>query len=187
MAVLTAPRLTPSDVLRRPDHGRGFELINGDLVEQNVSTKSSHIAGEVFFQIRTFVKSRPLGWVFPEGTGFTCFEDQGRMRKADTAFIRANRLSEAQYDADGYCPVCPDLVVEVVSPRDLQYDVNEKRQEWLDAGAEVVWVIEPEDETVHANAAEGSVRLFRKSDVLTAEPVLPGFECPVAELFRRPA
>lgn len=187
MAVLTAPRLTPQDVLRRPDHGRGFELIDGELREQNVSTKSSHIAGEVYGFLRDHVRPKRLGALFPEGTGFVCFEDEDRMRKADTAFIRANRLTKQQFDADGYCPVCPDLAVEVVSPNDLQYEVNEKRQEWLDAGAQLVWVVEPEDETVHAYKADGSVTLFRKADTLTAEPVLPGFACPVAELFRQPA
>lgn len=186
MAVLAAPRLTPADVLRRPDHGRGFELINGELRVQNVSTKSSHIAGEAFYQIRNFLKSYPLGWAFPEGTGFVCFEDEDRMRKADAAFIRTGRLTADQYDANGYCPVCPDLAVEVVSPNDLAYEVSEKRQEWLDAGAQLVWVIEPEDETVHAYRADGSVTLFRKADTLTAEPVLPGFACPVSELFLHP-
>ena len=187
MAVLTAPRLTPADVLRRPDHGRGFELINGELREQNVSTKSSYIAGRTYHRIQSYLDLKPLGWAFPEGTGFVCFEDEDRMRKADAAFIRTDRLSADQYDANGYCPVCPDLVVEVISPNDLAYEVNEKRQEWLDAGAQIVWVIEPEGETVHAYRADGSVMLFRKADLLTAEPVLPGFACPVLELFRNPA
>jgi Uma2 family endonuclease len=186
MAVLTAPRLTPADVLRRPDKGKGFELINGELRELNVSTKSSYIAGEAFYRIRNYLNSHPLGWAFPEGTGFVCFEDDNRMRKADTAFIRTDRLTADQFDANGYCPVCPDFVVEVVSPNDLAYDVNEKRNEWLESGAQLVWVIDPEDETVHAYRADGSVTLFRKPDTLTAEPILPGFACPVSELFRVP-
>lgn len=184
MAILTALRMTPKDLLRRPDRGKGFELINGEMREQNVSTKSSYVAGRTFFKLQSFVETRPLGWVFPEGTGFTCFE--AGMRKADTAFIKTNRLSKQQYDEDGYCDVCPDLVVEVISPNDLAYEVSVKREQWLEAGVQLVWEIDPEAETVHVYKADGSVTLFRKADTLNAEPVLPGFACPVAELFKSP-
>ena len=85
------------------------------------------------------------------------------------------------------CSVVPDLVVEVVSPTDGSNEVNEARIEWLEAGAQLVWVIHPVQQTVHAYRADGSVTEFRRTDTLTAEPVLPEFRIPVADLFRLPA
>ena len=70
-AVLTAApaaRLTPDDLLKMPDEGRGFELVNGELKELNVSLLSSFVAGKAYFQLESHVTPRQLGWVFPEGT-----------------------------------------------------------------------------------------------------------------------
>jgi len=183
-----APRLTPDDLLRLPDRGKGFELVGGELKELNVSYLSSYVAGQVFFQLQTHVGPNRLGWVSPEGTSFRCFpDDPTRVRRADTAFHRLDRLTPGQAASEGHCTVVPDLVVEVVSPNDLADDVNGKRVEWLEAGAALVWVINPPQRTVHAYRADGTVRVFGPNDTLTAEPVLPGFQVPVADLFRLPA
>jgi Uma2 family endonuclease len=190
-AVLTAPaapKLTPDDLLDMPDQGKGFELVDGQLKELNVSYQSSYVAGEIYFHLRSHVGSRGLGWVAPEGTSFRCFPDEpNRVRRAGTSFHALHRLTEAQAMSEGHCTIVPDLVVEVVSPNDLADEVNEKRIEWLEAGAALVWVVHPIQQTIHAYRADGTVSLFGRADVLTADPVLPEFRVPVADLFRLPA
>jgi len=189
-AVLTAPpatKLTPDDLLHLPDGGKGYELVDGELKELNVSFLSSFVAGQTYFALRTHVGTSRLGWVSPEGTSFRCFpDDENRVRRADTAFHRLGRLTADQARAEGHCTVVPDLVVEVVSPRDLAYEVDEKRIEWQEAGAQLVWVIHPGRQTIHAYRADGTVRLIQRTDTLTAESVLPDFRVPVADLFRLP-
>lgn len=193
-AVLTTPppaapvrTYTPDDLLRMAERGKGYELVDGELKELNVSYLSSFTAGEVYFQLRSHVGPRRLGWVAPEGTSFRCFpDDPDKVRRADTAFHRLDRLAAAQAVAEGHLTVVPDLVVEVVSPNDLAGDVNAKRIEWLAAGARLVWVIHPGQQTVHAYHTDGTVRLFNPADALTADPVLPDFRVPVADLFRLP-
>lgn len=190
-AVLTAPpakKFTPDDLLRLQDRGKGFELVDGELKELNVSFLSTYVAGEVHFHLRSHVGPRNLGWVSPEGTSFRCFtDDPDRVRRADTAFHTLGRLTQAQATTEGHLTVVPDLVVEVVSPNDLAYDVNQKRVEWLTAGAKLVWVIHPVQQTIHAYRADGTVGLFGRADVLTGEAVLPDFRVAVADLFRLPA
>jgi Uma2 family endonuclease len=158
------------------------------LKELNVSFLSSYVAGKMYTALQEFISANSLGWVVPEGTSFQCFPDDAKkVRRADAAFISLDRLTVAQATAEGHCTVCPDLVVEVVSPNDLAWEVNQKRTEWLAAGAKLVWIIDPEDRTIHAYKGNVSVTLFRATDTLTAEPVLAGFSCPVADLFRLPA
>jgi Uma2 family endonuclease len=189
-AVLTpAPGkvVTPDDLLRMPDHGRGYEIVDGELKETNVSFLSSFVAGEIHGSLREYVKPRRLGWVSPEGTSFRCFpDDENRVRRADVAFHRLDRLTADRAQAEGHCTIVPDLVVEVVSPNDLAYEVNEKRNEWLGAGAQLVWVVYPDRQEVYAHRRDGTVTFFGPADTLTAEPVLPEFRVPVAELFRLP-
>lgn len=188
-AALAAPprKLTPDDLLRLPDRGKWFELVDGELRELNVSTLSSFAAGMVFFYLQSHVAPRRLGWVFPEGTSYRCFpDDPNKVRRADTAFHALARLTPAQVAAEGHCTVVPDLVVEVISPNDTANDVNAKRIEWLAAGAKLVWVVHPDQQTVHAYRADGTVGLAGPADALTAEPVLPDFRAAVADLFRLP-
>lgn len=190
-AMLTAAppkRYTPDDLLQMADAGKGYELVDGKLVELNVSSLSSLVAGEIFGRIRDYVKARKLGWVFPEGTSFQCFRDKpNKVRRADASFIRLDRLTAEQVAAEGHCTVVPDLVVEVVSPNDLADKVTENRLEWQRAGAQLVWIVHPVEQIVDAYRGDGAVAQYQAVDTLAAEPVLPGFQAVVGELFQMPA
>lgn len=188
MSTIATPRvLTPDDLLRLPDEGQGFELVNGELRELNVSKESSRIAGLIYFLLESHVRASHPAWVFPEGTSYSCFPDEpGKVRRADTSVISLDRMPPASYEDEGHCTIVPDLVAEVISPNDLAKDVEEKRDEWLGAGVKVVWIVSPARRTVHVHRADGSTVLLRETDILTAEGVLPGFQCSVANLFRLP-
>jgi Uma2 family endonuclease len=185
-AALTPPRLTPDDLLRMPDGGRGYELVDGRPVELNVSTKSSRVGATVVRLLGNYAETVRPGWVVQSDASFRCFpDDSDRVRRADAAYIALDRLTPAQYEAEGHCTVCPDLVVEVVSPNDLASELNRKTEEWLAAGAKLVWVIDPDPKIVFCHTPTGVV-IRREADTLTGDPVLPGFNVPVADLFRLP-
>ncbi len=182
------PRFTPDDLLAMPDQGAGHELVDGELVELAVSALAHLTAGELARRLGNHVVPGRLGWVFPENSGFRCFQDDpGRVRRADTAFIRLDRYTPALATSEGFVTVCPDLAVEVVSPHDTADEVNTKRLEWLDAGARLVWVVYPIRKEIHAYTSPAESRVYRGADTLTAAPVLPDFRVPVADLFALPA
>jgi len=56
-------------------------------------------------------------------------------------------------------------------------------QEYLDAGVQVVWLVDPPSRTIHLYEQGGKVALLQADAELTGEPVLPGFRCRVADLF----
>ena len=177
---------TPEELLKLPDRER-YELINGQLVERDVSTWASYVAGEIHSILRTHSRSNEAGWVLPEGTSYQCFPDQPtKVRRADVSLIRLDRLSLAQATAEGHLPIAPDLAVEVVSPNDNAYEVDEKVQDFLRAGARRVWVVNPQTQTVAVHRAEGIGAILRASDELSGEELLPGFRCPVSDFFRPP-
>jgi Uma2 family endonuclease len=188
-AIVTKPAVTPDDMLRLPDEGKGYELVSGRLEEPGVSAKSSRVGGRVYRLLETHCETRQPGWAFPADAAYRCFsEDPNRIRRPDAAFIAFDRFTEQEYDAAGYIPVCPDLIVEVISPNDLANDLNEKLDEWLVAGAKTIWLIDPELKSVDVyQAGKSSITRLRESDILAGDPVLPGFSCPVADLFRLPA
>ena len=57
-------------------------------------------------------------------------------------------------------------------------------QEYLDNGARLGWLIAPLERVVYVYRPGAGLKRFTSADTLTSSDVLPGFSCPVAELFR---
>ena len=188
MSTLATPKIyTPDDLLKMPDGDR-YELVNGNLVERNMSFLSSYIAGKLHRILGNYCDQNRLGWVVTEGTSYQCFtDDPNRVRKAGVSFINSSRLSPEQAAEEGHMPVVPDLVVEVISPNDLYYEVESKASEWLQAGVRLLWVVNPRNRQVRVYHPDGSAVTLRVQDELSCEDVIPGFHCRVEELFRLPA
>src|SRR5262249_22122716 len=102
------------------------------------------------------------------------------------SFLRLARLSVEQATAHGHLRIAPDLAVEVVSPNDLVYEVDAKVQEYLKAGTQRVWVINPEVRSVEVHRPDAPGTILREQDDLDGEDVLPGFRCRVGDLFLLP-
>jgi Uma2 family endonuclease len=73
--------------------------------------------------------------------------------------------------------------VEVVSPNDSYYDVEHKVQEYLSAGVQRVWVVNPDRRNVRIHHLDGTTTTLNENDEITGEAVLPGFKCRVGEFF----
>lgn len=140
------------------------------------------IAGTLAAVIVSFVKRNRLGIVFGAETGFLLGRDPDTVRAPDVAFIRRERVPAEGLPA-GYWPGAPDLAVEVLSPGDSIREIDEKTAEWLRAGTLAVWVVNPRSKTVTIYAADGSIATFTADATLDGGGLLPGFSCPVAELF----
>jgi Uma2 family endonuclease len=158
------------------------------LVERHSGAESSAIAAKIVKLLVAFVERRRPGHVFTTDCGYQCFLDQpGKVRKPDVSFIRAGRLAEERIP-EGYILIAPDLAVEVISPGDLAYEVDEKVQKYLGAGVKLVWVINPKTRTVRIHrpgaAALGPIGALSESSRISGEDVLPEFECAVAEFFQ---
>jgi len=172
----------PEDLLAMAD-GDAYELVDGQLVEKNMGTKSSWVASEVMFRIRSFITIHPEGWVLAEAA-YQCFPDApSKVRRPDVSFIRFGRLPDEELP-DGHCAIAPDLAVEVTSPRDTHYQVAEKIEEYLSAGVALVWIVNPNTRTVLVYRKDrDTVSFLHEDDELSGEDVLPDFRCPVRDIF----
>jgi Uma2 family endonuclease len=86
-------------------------------------------------------------------------------------------------DANDYWPIAPDLAVEVVSPSDRAAEVLAKVAEYLEAGTRLVWVVYPQTQKIVVYRPSADVQMLSVSDTLEGGDVVPGFACPVAEVF----
>ena len=169
-----------------PD-SKDFELVGGELVERNMGWKASWVGGRLHFMLSAFCETNRTGRVAPADACYQCFPNApDKVRKPDVSFISFMRLPAVQ-EPEGYCSVAPDLAVEVVSPNDLYYEVEEKVAEYLEAGVRLVWVANPATRSVRVHRRDGTIADLEENDELTGEDVIPGFRCRVGDLFLVPA
>ncbi len=180
MSIEQATLLTPEDFLAIPD-GNNYELVDGHLVERGMGTWASAVEGTLFYLLYQHKVDKQSGLVFGSGASYQCFPGN-RVRKPDVSFILSGRLPDDRVPV-GHIPIAPDLAVEVVSPTDIQYDVDRKVDEYLEAGVGLVWVVNPDTRVIIIYRADGSISGVRESGELDGEAAVPGFRCRVADLF----
>lgn len=169
---------TAEKLLQAGDIGRS-ELLRGELsMMLPAGGRHGQIAMRMGRAIADFVDEQELGEVFAAETGFVLARDPDTVRAPDVAFLRSEREV-----GEGFIEGAPNLAVEVLSPGDRPGYVREKVAEWLEAGAEAVWVVDPQELTVTIHATGRDPRVIGGEAVLLDDAVLPGFEMSLAELF----
>ena len=159
------------------------ELIRGEIVPMTpASPGHGRIASRLDTRLRNYVEARSLGEVYGGDVGFHIERDPDTVRAPDIAFVRAERAAEEP--ERGFFPGPPDLAVEVVSPDDRLSEAMAKVQDWLAAGCEAVWLVDPATQRVTIFRT-GQTTVLKAGDTLTGGDLLPGFALPVAELFAR--
>lgn len=173
-------RLTPADLLDLESHGL-FELVDGRLIEKQMSSLAGKTTVRIAASLFDFLKQSPLGEAYSEIT-FQCFpNDAGLVRRPDLAFVSKDRLSLVP--EEGHVPIAPDLVVEVISPNDTVYALDEKLEDYRSAGVKLAWVVNPHARSIRVFRLDGTITRLRADDLLTGESVLPGFSTRVNDLL----
>ena len=175
--------LTAADLLRLSGQGFRGELIRGELHE-TMSTGINHgrTVTKTVIHLGSFIEPRQLGTLVASDTGIWLERDPDTVREPDIAYISAEKMP-LDADIPGYSEVVPDLVMEIRSPSDSQREIREKALMWLSFGVRLVWVAHTDTRTVDVYFPDGSVLTLTQNDNLDGEEVLPGFSCPVRDIF----
>jgi Uma2 family endonuclease len=180
----TTPLMTAKQFARLPDFIG--ELWDGVAEVADASSGWPSAVGiRIARRLAAYVDRRRLGWVFGEQAGFHVRRHPDRVLSPDVAFVALARLP--RMPETGFVPVVPDLVVEVRSPSDPWLETIKKGGIWLGHGAPLVWCVDPPARRVAALRLDGPPEIVGPAGVLRADPVLPRFRLPVAEIFRHPA
>jgi Uma2 family endonuclease len=174
--------ITGEEFYRMPGMERR-ELIKGRPGPMTPPPGYDHgeVVGNVFAEIRQFVRAHDLGRVATGEAGLYTGRDPDTVRGADVIYISHERY--ARRTAGVYLDVAPDLIAEVLSPSNTPAAVQEKVEEYLNAGVRLVWLVDPEKRRVTAYRSLTDKRQFAADQDLPGDDVLPGFSIPVARLF----
>ena len=187
MNARTLPRRYTAAEFDRMSRSEGCELIDGRLVRKTMGAEASWIQARIQRRVANFADDHRLGLVFESECSYACFPGRpGQVRKPDVSFVRYGRL-EGDRLPEGSILIPPDMVVEVVSPKEKAYRLADKLADFESVRVPLIWVVYPHRRFVVVRAVGERARELTEADTLTGDPVLPGFSVRVADLFPPPA
>ncbi|NEN97025.1 MAG: Uma2 family endonuclease [Moorea sp. SIO3I7] len=115
-----------------------------------------------------------LGKVFDSST---CFKlPNGADRSPDVAWIKQQRWDALKPEQrQKFPPICPDFVLELMSPSDRLTVTQAKMEEYLKNGVRLGWLINPQARQVEIYRPGQVVEVLESPKTLSGEEVLPGF------------
>ena len=188
MSVATMPTvMTTEDLLALPENGFKRWLIRGKLRQQPMTVRNrwhSRLLIRIAFLLESWLELQPLprGSVLGGEVGVRLRRNPDTTVGIDLIYIAA-ALAAQEMEGTTLIDGVPVLAVEILSPSDTEEQINEKVDDYLLAGVQLVWVIDPHDRTVTIYRPNQAPELVNIHQELSGEPHLPGFRVPVSQIF----
>ncbi len=137
---------------------------------------------ELAYQLQAWSRQNKLGKAFDSSGGFTL--PNGAVRAPDASWLKLERWKAlTPQQKQKFIPLCPDFVVELLSPTDSLKQTQLKMQEYIDNGALLGWLIDAKTRQVEIYRRDRNVELLENPLALSGEDVLPGFVLDMAQIM----
>ena len=148
---------------------------NGDLVIMPpTGGETSNRNASLTAQIWIWNEQSKLGKVFDSSGGFKL--PNGADRSPDASWIKLERWNSLTPEQQTrFVPLCPDFVVELLSPSDSLKETQEKMKEYRDNGTRLGWLINRKSRSVEIYRPGREVEVLESPATLSGEDVLVGF------------
>ncbi|AFY41063.1 Uma2 family endonuclease [Nostoc sp. PCC 7107] len=136
------------------------------------------------------ITQQVMNWTDADGTGIafdssTCFKlPKGGDRSPDAAWIkleRWNALTDEQKEK--FPPICPDFVIELLSPSDSLKVAQEKMREYIDNGVRLGLLINRKSRQVEIYRQGKEVYVLESPITVSGEDILNGFVLNLAMIW----
>jgi Uma2 family endonuclease len=179
--------MTTEELLALPDDGMERWLIDGELRERQMTVRNrfhSHVLSNVVAELVIWLRTQPepRGQVLCGEAGVVLSRDPDSTVGMDVAYV-THEMVARQTDETTLFEGVPVLAVEVLSPSTTVEQLTERRALYRRARVPLVWIIDPDDQTVTVYRPGAKPVLVNTDGELVGEPELPGFRVPVARLF----
>jgi Uma2 family endonuclease len=128
---------------------------------------------DITAQLVVWSKAQGQGIAFDSSTGFLLPNDAER--SPDAAWLLKDRWDALTSEQKRkFAPLCPDFVLELRSPNDRLDEMKAKMAEYIECGARLGWLIDPEERRVYVYRP-GTYQVLEAPPLLSGETELPGF------------
>ena len=132
--------------------------------------RSSGLNGQLWL----WNQQKKLGVTFGSSAGFIL--PNGAMRSPDVSWIIKDRWEAISPEQQAkFAPICPDFVIELMSPSDNLSITQAKMQEYQENGTRLGWLINRKDQQVEIYRMGKPLEILQAPSNLSGEEVLPEF------------
>ncbi|SRR5579884_3904074 len=169
------------------EDGWTYELYNGRLISiPGPGFHHAQLQMRLGLLIQPFLTDHQLGSI----VGTSCYNlplpnNTEVVLCPDLSYIHPTRQIHMQIRGS-YPVLAPDLVIEIASPNDYHPQLFDKVQTYLASGVRLIWVVWPDPQTVEVwrpNLPAKPTAILSSNDTLDGLDMIPGFQCPVKDIF----
>ena len=177
-ATLTAPLMTDEEFIefcsQYPDHFIETAA-DGEVVIMPPNFSFTGMRNtKLLTQLDAWAESDGRGEVVDSSGGFVL--PNGARRAPDAAWVSEQKLAGlSQVQLDGFWHLCPEFIIELKSKSDRTRVLRAKMQEWIDNGAQLAWLIDPESKSVEVYRPSHEPVIVRDADSIEATDPVQGF------------
>lgn len=186
MSTIIGP-VTSEDLFAMPDEGMEREIIRGELRERPVLRRNqlhSIVLMTIGRLLGTWIQACNLvgGKVAGGEAGIRLRRDPESTVGVDVAYFSPEQWATMPRDQPWF-EGPPVLAVEVLSRSDKHEDIIEKVELYLECGVQVVWIVDPDFQTVTVHRPTVRPAAYGEDEILDVSPELRGFQIAVSEFF----
>jgi len=159
------------------------DLVDSILVEKGMGQYESRLTVVLIYFIENYLEQQDRGICY--GADAMLRIVPGRVRLPDVSFVSWNKLPNRELPAEPIADLVPDLAVEVLSASNTRREMENKRREYFQGGARLVWEIDPATRTARMYTSPDQFLEIDINGALDGGDVLPGFTLPLSQLFSR--
>jgi Uma2 family endonuclease len=185
----TPPRQSPATALDSAGPGPFNEEVLYEIVDNEFrelpprSAREIHLASTLFRMLSNFAWNHELGHVESEML-FLLNPLKNLQRRPDLAFVTFERWPRNQrIPSEPAWKVVPNLVIEIISPKNFAHDVMQRIEDYFEAGVQRVWVIYPNTSKVYDYDSPSAIRILSPEQSIDGGTLLQGFQVPLKDLL----
>lgn len=125
-------------------------------------------------QLGAWAEVDARGAAFDSNTEFIL--PDGSALSPDASWVRWDRIQQLSPQQKRKFPrLCPQFVIELMSPSDRPGEAKTKMQQWMVNGVELGWLIDPDRRTVIIFRPDAEPRIEKEPDEVRGEGPVTGF------------
>lgn len=129
-------------------------------------------------------------WALRDGRGLAADSSteyrlpNGAKRSPDASWTSKDRIAGlSRKEKRGFPPLCPDFVIELRSPSDSLRGLRAKMREWIEQGAQLGWLINPDIKTVEIYRPNFAVETLHAPATVEGDNPVAGFVLDLAKVW----
>ncbi|NEP80610.1 MAG: Uma2 family endonuclease [Okeania sp. SIO3C4] len=153
------------------------------LIMSPTGSETGNQDGRIIQQLMNWSDEDSTGIAFSSSAGFTL--STGVKKSPDAAWIKLERWNSlSQEQKEQFAPICPDFLVELMSPSDNLKTLQAKMTEYMEEpGVKLSWLIDRKQQKVYIYRSNLPTECLENPESLSGDPVLPGFVLKMSKIW----